>query len=167
MIPPVLTTPRLTLRAPEIADFAPYAAFLATERTRYMDGPLDTRRAWAWFCNDVAHWPLLGFGVLIIQRDGHPIGQVAICHGPHFPEAELGWFLFDAEDEGKGYAHEAAAAFRDWAFGPRDMATLVSYIDPDNTPSRRLAGRLGAVIDPEAATPGGEACLVYRHRWPA
>jgi RimJ/RimL family protein N-acetyltransferase len=163
MTAPVLTTERLVLRAPEMADFAPYAAFLSTERTKFMAGPLDARRAWGWFCNDVAQWPLLDMGALIMLRQGRPIGQVAICHGPHFPEPELGWFLFSASDEGQGYAFEAAAAFRDWAFGPRGMATLVSYIDPDNAPSRRLAERLGAWIDPAAATPDGEACLVYRH----
>jgi len=163
MIAPILHTQRLTLRAPEMVDFAPYAAFLTTDRTKYMAGPLDNRRAWAWFCNDVAQWPLLNMGALIMLRDGAAIGQVAICHGPQFPEAELGWFLFSAADEGKGYAVEAASALRDWAFGSRGMATLVSYIDPDNTPSRRLAERMGARIDPDAATPDGEPCLVYRH----
>lgn len=43
----------------------------------------------------------------------------------------------------------------------------VSYIDPDNTRSRALAERMGAVCDPDAALPhfthGQSAPLVYRH----
>ena len=42
------------------------------------------------------------------------------------------------------------------------MSTLVSYIDPANKKSCKLAENLGAVIDTEAARPDvGD--LVYRH----
>ena len=158
----ILTTPRLTLRPATMADFDAYAACLATDRARYMDGPHDRAKAWDWFCNDRAQWALLDMGGLIIERQGRAMGQVAVCGGPHYPEVELGWFLFDAADDGQGVAFEAAAALRDWALGPRGLTTLVSYIDPDNMPSRRLAERLGAVIDPDAATPGNGPTLVYR-----
>ncbi|BBU58844.1 hypothetical protein KU6B_51090 [Mameliella alba] len=50
-----------------------------------------------------------------------------------------------------------------WAQG---WSTLVSYIHPDNTRSRALAERLGAVHDPNAQLPEGETAqetLVYRH----
>jgi RimJ/RimL family protein N-acetyltransferase len=146
-----------------MADFDAYAAFLATDRARYMDGPHDRARAWDWFCNDTAQWVLLDMGALIVTLAGVAIGQVAVCAGPLFPEAELGWFLYDAVHEGKGFAYEAAAAMRDWALGPRGLPTLVSYVDPDNAHSWRLAERLGATVDPTAATPGGDDCLVYRH----
>ena len=159
---PTLTTPRLTLRAPTMADFPAYAAFVTGPRTTFMGGPHDAATAWAWFCNDVAQWALKDMGGLIVTRDGAAIGQVAVCHNPEFPEPELGWFLFDAADEGRGYASEAAAALRDWALGPRGLPTLVAYVDAKNTSSRRLAERLGATLDPAAATPQGMATLVYR-----
>ncbi len=165
MIAPRLNTERLSLRRPAMEDFPVYAAFLAGKRSIFMGGPLPERRAWSWFCNDVAQWTLLGIGGLIIVRrdEDTPIGQVAVCHGPIFPEPELGWFLFDGH-EGKGYATEAARAMRNWAFRRRGLTSLVSYIDPENAASIAVAERLGAARDPGAATPFDEPTLVFRHQ---
>jgi RimJ/RimL family protein N-acetyltransferase len=162
MIAPTLHTARLVLRPATMADFPAYAAFVTSDRARFMGGPHDRAKAWDWFCNDTAQWVLLDMGALIVTHQGRAIGQVAVCHGPIFPEAELGWFLYGAADEGQGFAAEAAASLRDWALGPRGLATLVSYVDPANGASIRLAGRLGGKLDPQAATPGGLPCAVYR-----
>ena len=143
-------------------DFPAYRDFVTSPRALFMGGPHDAAKAWDWFCNDVAQWTLLGLGGLTITLNGRPIGQVAVCHGPIFPEPELGWFLFDAADEGRGYATEAATAMRDWAYDTRGLPTIVSYIDPANRASQRLAERLGATLDLAAATPAGMATLTYR-----
>ncbi len=161
---PTLQTGRLVLRLPVITDFPAYRDFVTSPRARYMGGPHDAAKAWDWFCNDVAQWALLGVGGLTITLNGQPIGQTAICHGPIFPEPELGWFLFDAAHEGQGYATEAATAMRDWALGVRGLPTLVSYIDAANPASQRVAERLGGILDLHAATPGGLPCLTYRFR---
>lgn len=163
---PTLQTRRLVLRLPTMADFPFYRDFVTSPRAIYMGGPHDAAKAWDWFCNDVAQWALLGLGGLTITLQGKPIGQVAVCHGPIFPEPELGWFLFDAAHEGQGFATEAATAVRDWALGPRGLPTLVSYIDPANPASARLAERLGGTLDLTAATPGGMPCLTYRFHAP-
>ena len=92
---------------------------------------------------------------------GDCVGQVGINHGPSFPEWELGW-LVCPEAEGQGYAHEAAAALRAWAKDERKLETLVSYIDPGNARSIRLAERLGATLDHQAERPD-PGDLVYRH----
>ena len=159
---PVLRTARLELRAPTMADFPAYRAFVTSDRALWMGGPHGAATAWAWFTNDTAQWALLNMGGLIVSHQGRAIGQVALCHNPEFPEPELGWFLFDKAHEGQGFAHEAASALRDWALGPRGLSTIVAYVDPQNAPSRRLAERLGGQIDPAAATPEGMATLVYR-----
>lgn len=163
---PTLQTSRLVLRLPVITDFPAYRDFVTSPRAQGMGGPHDAATAWDWFCNDVAQWSLLGLGGLTVTLKGKPIGQVAVCHGPNFPEPELGWFLFDAANEGQGYASEAAAALRDWALGPRGLDTVVSYIDPANIASQRLAERLGGRLDLGAATPGGMTCLTYRFAAP-
>ena len=49
MTVPVLATERLILRAPEPADFEGYAAFYASERSVWEDGPLSRGAAWAEF----------------------------------------------------------------------------------------------------------------------
>ncbi|MGV8985458.1 MAG: GNAT family N-acetyltransferase [Cypionkella sp.] len=163
---PSLSTKRLILRLPVITDFPAYRDFVTSPRTVHMGGPHDAAKAWDWFCNDVAQWALLRLGGLTMVLDGKPIGQVAVCYGPTFPEPELGWFLFDAAQEGQGYAFEAASAMRDWALGLRGLTTVVAYIDPANAASLRLATRLGGTLDPNAATPGGMACLTYRFTAP-
>ena len=161
--PPVLQTPRLTLRPPAMADFADYAAFLATERAWGMGGPLSAEQAWTYFTNDVAQWPLLGLGGLMIcPGGGAPVGQVAVCHGPIVPEPEIGWLLYQGH-EGQGLALEAALAIKAWALGPRGLASLVSYIAPANTASIRLAQRLGGWRDDAASTPAGITPLTYRY----
>lgn len=159
---PILRTPRLVLRMPEMDDFPAYAALMTSDRARYMGGPFDAKGAWFSFCHDVAQWALMGHGALMVDtHDGVCVGQVGINHGPLYPETELGWMVY-AEHEGRGYAFEAAAALRDWAFGVRGLGTLVSYVDPDNARSSRLAERLGATLDPDAERQD-PTDLVYRH----
>lgn len=162
MTAPTLHTARLTLRAPDMADFSAYAAFVTSDRARFMGGPHDQVTAWAWFCNDTAQWALLGMGGLIVTLQGQTIGQVSLCHGPTFPEPELGWFLF-AGNEGQGFATEAATALRDWAHGPRGLPTIVSYIDAANVASIGVAHRLGGQLDTAAATPNNDPTQVYRY----
>jgi RimJ/RimL family protein N-acetyltransferase len=161
---PTLTTPRLTLRAPVMGDFAAYAAFLAGPRSGGVDGPLDTKGAWGYFTSDVALWSLKGVGGFMMQlKDGGAVvGLIAVNVGPLFAEPELGWMVYDGH-QGQGFALEGASVVRDWAMGQPVITSLVSYVGRDNAPSRRLAERLGAVVDADAASPGAET-LVYRHK---
>ena len=167
MIAPTLTTERLTLRMPVMADYPTYAAFWATDRSAGLGGPTDVKGTWAWFCHDVAQWSLFGLGAWAMERraDGALIGQVILSDGPLFPEVELGWFLYDGF-EGQGYMVEAATAARDWGFGVRGLPTMVSYVAPENTASARVAERLGAVIDPAAPLMDGRIDHVYRYARP-
>jgi len=165
---PTIATPRLILRAARLADFDGFAAFLATEHARYMDGPVSRDTAWSWFTNDIASWALMGHGGLMIEQAGEVIGQVAICQPPRFPAVELGWLVYP-EHMGRGFAFEAALAFRDWAWAHTRLTTLVSYVHPGNAASRALAQKLGAGVDETAPRPDGEGpedCLVYRHPAP-
>ncbi|OJX99642.1 MAG: GNAT family N-acetyltransferase [Rhizobiales bacterium 62-17] len=160
---PTLTTGRLILRPLRAEDWPAYRDFLASERARYMGGPFALKLAWGMFCSDHALWDFHGCGALMIdERDnGACIGQVGINAGPLFPEWELGWLLYSGA-EGKGYAFEAARALRDWACEERRLNTLVSYVDPQNERSRRLAERLGGTLDEQA--PRLDAIdLVYRY----
>lgn len=162
-VAPTITSERLTLRPFRLSDFSDYAAFLASDRARHMGGPHGQEKAWSWFCNDIAHWPLFGFGGLIIEDSvGRRLGQVAVTKGLEFPDAQLGWFLFDGH-EGKGFAGEAALALRRWIYANTGLKSLVSYIDRANRASIALAERMGAELDETAATPKGAPCFVFRH----
>ncbi|WP_424140402.1 GNAT family N-acetyltransferase [Roseomonas chloroacetimidivorans] len=161
---PTLTTDRLTLRAPAEGDFPAYAQLLASPRSKSMGGPYDTRAAWGMFCHDLACWSLFGHGALMVdlRTTRTCVGQVGINHGPLFPEKELGWLIYEGHER-QGYATEAAATLRNWAFEALALDRLVSYVDPRNARSITVAERLGAVLDHEAAKqdPGD---LVYRHQ---
>jgi RimJ/RimL family protein N-acetyltransferase len=157
---PVLRTARLTLRAPLLADFAAYAAIVCTDRGVHIGGPYTEEEAWADFCCMTANWLLRGHGNWVIEtRAGAAVGFVLIGFEPGDAEPELGWFLTEAA-EGQGYATEAAIAARDHAFAALGMKRLVSYIDPQNPASRRVAERLGARL--EGALDGSQVWL----HWP-
>ena len=165
---PRIETPRLTLRGHEMADFQPLSDLFATDRARFMGGPVEAKQMWYWIAAEVGSWTLKGIGSWGIARteDGAFMGQIGINEPHHFPEPELGWTLLEPF-EGRGYAREAAAAALDWWWDQNRSDTLVSYIHPDNTRSIALAERLGATHDATAPLPAGETpdeTLVYRHR---
>nr|WP_272210729.1 GNAT family N-acetyltransferase [Marinicella sp. W31]MDC2876638.1 GNAT family N-acetyltransferase [Marinicella sp. W31] len=161
---PVLETERLRLRCLSFSDWPDYLAFLASPRAQFMGGPHTSETAWSYFCNDVAQWQLFGHGALMFEdkTSSAVLGQVALCKGPLFPELELGWFIY-ARAGGRGYAAEAAQAMLEWGWRTHLGRSIVSYIDPGNTRSIKLAERLGATIDKTAKRPH-PANLVYRHR---
>ena len=64
---------------------------------------------------------------------------------------------------GKGYALEAALAARKYAYANLKLKTLVSYIDPANEPSIRLAERMGAKYEETIDLIGNGPHCVYRH----
>jgi RimJ/RimL family protein N-acetyltransferase len=160
---PIIRTNRLLLREPILADWPGFAEVMTTDRARYMGGPFSIGDAWGTFCHGIALWRLFGLGNLSIEirETRQCIGQIEVNQGPRFPEPELRWQIL-VEAEGKGYAFEAATAMRDWAFREARLASLVSYIGPDNARSIRLAERLSATLD-EHARPQDPGDLVYRH----
>jgi len=164
---PVINTERLTLRAPRLEDFEPYAAYFASDRAKLERGRRDRAGAWKEFSAVAGQWLLRGYGGFSIEdrASGGYLGEVGVFHEEHYPEPELGWMVVTAA-EGRGIAYEAALAARRWAYRTLGLKTLVSYIDADNARSIRLAERLGASRDDEAPHPEDEPCLVYRHPGP-
>ena len=129
-------------------------------RSAYEDGPLSRAAAWKEFATAAGAWVLQRLRLALDRRDARParyLGEVGLYHPAHFPEPEIGWMLV-AEAEGRGIAREAALALRAWAYGAARLGRpLVSYIDRGNARSIRLAERLGAWLDPGAATPASPA----------
>lgn len=165
---PELRTERLILRELRQEDFGPFAAVFASDRARYMGGRQTRTEAWTSFVADAGQWAVLGFGswAIGLRETGQSVGEIGLNRPVHFPENELGWMLWDGL-EGHGYATEAALAARRFAYGELGWSTVVSYIDPDNAPSIRVAERMGAEVDPYAATPDDDPTLVYRHPSPS
>jgi RimJ/RimL family protein N-acetyltransferase len=161
---PLIKTQRLTLRPYRREDFHRLCELCATDRSRFIGGPMTPAAVWRGFMNGIGHWPILGMGTWAVDltATGVCVGEVGLSHPIDYPEPELGWLLFDGH-EGNGYATEAAMAAKAYAIDVCRLSSLVSYIDPDNLASQRLAMRLGGQRDNGASTPNGDPCLVYRY----
>lgn len=160
---PVLSSRRLILREPRLADFDAFAAFSASPRAGFVGGPMDRAQAWRRFASGIGHWILRGFGLWTIEdrASGAVAGRTGLIAHEGWPETELGWQIYEGF-EGRGYAHEAAMLARDHARHVMGLPPMISLIAPENTRSRRLAERMGAQIEGEGAVTG-IPCLIYRH----
>lgn len=162
---PVIETPRLDLRGPEPQDYPDFKATFTSYRARYMGGPLNAYEAWMLYAAEIGHWEIRGFGMWMIHlRDtGETVGMAGGWQPARWPEREIAWVIWP-DRAGKGYALEATHAVRRHLYR-NGWTTAVSYIDPKNLDSIRLAERLGAKKDHEAQTIDGSDA-VYRHPSP-
>lgn len=166
---PVLTTERLTIRAPRAGDEDFMIPFAMSPRAEFIGGgsDCDMGKAWRIFAIITGHWVIRGYGTFVFadRTTGEPIGSAGPWHPGNWPEAELGWTVWSEAHEGRGFAHEAMLAIRDHAYGALGWRTAVSYIDPANSRSIALAERLGCTLDTTADRPDPDD-LVYRHLAP-
>ncbi|MGD9863078.1 MAG: GNAT family N-acetyltransferase [Pseudodonghicola sp.] len=160
---PVIETERLVLRGPRESDFDAHAAMMASDRSRFIGGPLDRNTAWRGFCGSIGHWVLRGYGMWVVadRADDRPLGRVGLINHLGWDEPELGWHLYDGA-EGRGVAHEAALAARAYGAAQFGLDGVISYIDPANTRSQTLAARLGATVERDGEVMG-HPCQVWRH----
>jgi RimJ/RimL family protein N-acetyltransferase len=146
------TTERLVLRPWRPADRAPFAAMNADpEVMRYIgDGRTMTRAESDALVDAIeAHWREHGFGLWCAALRDAPdvcIGFVGLAI-PSFlpavlPAVEVGWRLARPV-WGRGLATEGARAALDRAFGPLQLSSVISLIDPANERSIRVAEKLG------------------------
>ncbi|MEP3847266.1 MAG: GNAT family N-acetyltransferase [Paracoccaceae bacterium] len=165
---PTLETDRLILRAPRTEDAEAYIQFYMSDRSQFVGGPKTRRDAWDFFGTVLGHWIMRGFGlfILTLRNDDAPLGLVGHWFPDARPKKEVGWMLFDASQEGKGIAFEAAQTCVDHAWDVLKWDHMVSYIAHGNDRSCSLAERLGAVEDPNAVDLE-HPCHVYRHTRPS
>lgn len=145
---PELETERLRLRAPHLDDWQAMCEFYASERSRFVGGPLTAEKTWRSLAAETGHWALRGFGrwALDEKATGRYIGNCGLWEPDGFPEMELGWDLMNSST-GMGYATEAGAAARAYAYDQLGRRTLISMIAPGNDGSKRVATRLGAAFE--------------------
>lgn len=145
---PVLETARLRLRRFEGGDYEAMCAMHADMEVMRFHGdgnPRDPALTWAQMAMWTGSHALRQGGWFGVFRrdDGAFVGRVGVNAQPAWPEPELA-YTFARPHWGKGYAPEAAAVVRDWAWRTQAPATLVSLIKPDNKASIRVAEKLGA-----------------------
>lgn len=152
---PTLETERLILRAPEPADFEPWAAFCADpEAARFLGGAQERVVAWRTMSTMSGAWFSRGFSMfsVIEKATGRWVGRLGPWQPEGWPGTEVGWGLA-REAWGKGYATEGAAAAIDWAFRELGWTEVIHTIEAANVNSQAVAKRLGSRILRQAVLP--------------
>ncbi|KUF09455.1 GNAT family N-acetyltransferase [Pseudoponticoccus marisrubri] len=164
---PVLQTRRLVLRAPAPADYPDFKATFASYRSRFMGGPLNAYETWMLYAAEIGHWEIRGFGMWMVHLKDteETVGMAGGWFPAKWPEREIAWIIWP-DRAGKGYALEATDRVRRFFYEEQGWDGAVSYIDPKNLDSIRLAERLGCTKDHAAPSIDGTDA-VYRHPAPA
>ena len=161
-------TSRLTLCQWQEKHFDPYAEYYSDEAmAKWVGGLKDRDGAWRHMAALIGHWELRGYGYWAVEekKTGRFVGCVGLWRSDGWPELELGYWLV-RDMHGKGYATEAALEARAYAFEVVGADTLVSYIHPENEPSKRVAERLGARCEEIIQLLDFGPHCVYRHAKP-
>ncbi len=161
-----LETERLVFRQWKHADFSVLAKFYAEEsNARFVGGVKSPEESWRLMATYIGQYELKGYSYLALEEKDTKalIGTVGLYKSDPWPEPELGYWLLP-NAQGKGYGVEAGLVVRDFALEKLKLESLVSYIDPVNEPSKKLALRLGAKLDGVIELLDFGAHEVYRYR---
>ena len=176
-----LETERLVLRVPRAEDVdALTEIYSDAVVTRYVTGR--TRDEVVEFVDRVRRsHETDGFGLLVAERkeDARVIGRAgllvwdsrtwvasSLAEAGEHAEVEVGWVL--ARDcWGRGYATEAGASCRDYAFDVLGRDRVIAVIHPENVASIAVARRLGLDDAGEILFRGVEPVRLYALNVPA
>jgi RimJ/RimL family protein N-acetyltransferase len=141
----MMQTERLVLRELAASDFADRFKMSCSIQDPGKDPPAE-RFERGLFQHYLDHQGLFGYSMyaVTLKSTGQFIGSCGLEHyeWDGSPEVEIAYDL-NREFWGQGYATEAAAAVRDFAFGELGLQRIVSYIVPDNIASRRVVEKIG------------------------
>ena len=161
---PELETERLRLRHWRESDVDPLHVFYRDPLSAEIYGSgIERSDVWRRMALAIGHWHLRGFGPWILEEktSSRIAGQCGLWFPDGWGDVEVGYGIMP-EFRGKGYASEAAARVRNYGYREKGIARLVSYIDPGNSASLRVAEKLGARLDGEFLL-HGKAHQVYLH----
>lgn len=144
-----LETERLIFRQWQNSDYLLFADFYKKEENaRFVGGIKSPEEAWRLMAAYIGHYALKQYSYLAMAEkiSGNLVGTVGLWNSDPWPEPELGYWLLP-DHQGKGYGMEAGLVVKDFALNILHVDSLVSYVDPNNGSSKKLALRLGAQYD--------------------
>lgn len=167
----ILSTDRLKLCPVEASDFDDLARLWSSEElTRHIIGrPLTREEVWFRLLRDIGHWSVLGHGSWNLKlHNGTLIGSVGLFDyqrdlEPAFSDVEVGWAV-DPAYQGQGLAREALQAALEHADKKLSLSRTVCMISADNTPSIKLAQKVGFSFYTEGHYKGAMVNLYERMR---
>lgn len=141
----ILETERLYLREMNQDDFDALCKILQDEEVMYAyEGAFSNDEVQEWLDRQIARYQIWGFGLwaVILKETDEMIGQCGLTMQPWKDEEvlEIG-YLFQRRYWHKGYATEAAAACKQYAFETLDADEVCSIIRDTNIPSQNVARR--------------------------
>ncbi len=144
---PILQTPRLLLREMHHGDLDFFAEMLGdSEVMRYYPKVEDRAGALSQIQRQMERCAAWGYGLwLVVYREtDQPIGRVGLIHQivDGVAEVEVGYMIHRPYWR-QGFAFEAAAACRDYAFATLSRERVISLVRPENLPSAAVARKLG------------------------
>ena len=147
VVPFKLETERLLLREMTAEDFDPLYAVLADpDIMQHYPYTFDEEGVRSWIERNRERYQQYGFGLwaVCLKDTGEMIGDCGLTlqniYGKQLPE--IGYHI-RKDHQHKGYAKEAAAAVRDWAFRTTSYPGLYSYCKYTNIPSIKTAESIG------------------------
>lgn len=169
---PIIETRRLALREMTPGDFdALYAVLSDAEIMRHYPYAFDEVRVKRWIDVNIQRYRECGFGLwaVCLKDTGEMIGDCGLTlqmiDGQSLPE--IGYHI-RRDQQRKGYAREAAAAVRDWAFEHTNYPALYSYCKYTNVPSYKTAEAIGMRFlkeYPDAANEITHVSAISRADW--
>lgn len=167
-----LETERLILRPMNENDYdALYAVLGDTDIMRHYPYTFDEARVRGWIRWNMERYERDGFGLwaVCMKESGEMIGDCGLTlqniDGQMLPE--IGYHI-RGNMQRKGYAREAAAAVRDWAFENTSYPALYSYCKYTNVPSYRTAESIGMRFEreyPDEANGTTHVSVITREEW--
>ena len=149
----ILKTDRLFLREMTMDDFdALYKVLADRNIMQHYPYTFDEKIVSDWIERNMNRYNEYGFGLwaVCLKETGEMIGDCGLTlqniEGEMLPE--IGYHI-RADHQRKGYAKEAAAAVRDWAFTNTDYPALYSYCQYTNVGSYKTAESIGMHFEKE------------------
>ena len=143
----ILETERLVLREMEQGDFADLAEILQDPEVMYAyEHDFTDADVQAWLDRQRRRYARNGFGLwaVILKETDQMVGQAGLTMQPYQggEVLEIG-YLLKKRFWGRGYAREAAAACKRYAFDTMKKNKVCSIIKTDNLASIRVAESIG------------------------
>ena len=156
-----LETERLRLRPYTLGDVDDLFAIIGDPKTMaYYPEPYTREGTHRWIEDNLRRYVVDGFGLwaMEMKETGVFVGDCspAVREVDREREVEIGWHV-DRALWNRGLATEAGTACRDHCFGALGLERVISLVRPENIPSRRVAEKIGMIVERDVDWHG------YRH----
>ncbi|MCY1647083.1 GNAT family protein [Caulobacter sp. SL161] len=173
---PTLTTDRLTLAPPTLADFEDsLAMWMDPLVVKHVGGrPFTEEESWTRLMRARGLWEVLGFGYWAVRETatGRYVGEVGFADLRRELEPnlyglpEMGWVLA-AWSHGQGFGTEAVRAGLAWIDQALAPEVVPCIINVENAPSIALARKVGFKLKTQATYKGSPILMMERRRVPS